>query len=208
MDQSLKNRLISEAKQSPGKAVFLGAGLILAIYMWYPLVLRWIPKASQQVKASSPAADSGVLIPSTTPEQQIIEESHWYQQYLDFQQTNVLEPWQPEFRPSEQIEEEAVEEAPESVPLLSESDLEKLTVSAVLIGGRTGPMANLNGAIVREGNRLWIDFSEPQPKPSLQILPHGGEPRWMPVIVQQIQNNQVVVKIGSTTRVLAVRKHQ
>lgn len=207
MDLSLKNRLISEAKKSPGKAVFLGAGLILAIYMWYPLVLSWIPKARQKVEASSPAANSGIVVPSTTPDQQASEEARWYQQYLEFQQTNVLEPWQPELGRVEETEEEEVENTTESVPLLSESDLSKLTVTAVLIGGRTGPMANLNGAIVREGNRLWLDFSEPNPKPSLQQLPNGGGQRWMLVDIQQIRHNQVVVKVGSTTRVLVVRKH-
>lgn len=90
---SLVERLITEARQSPPKAMILIAGLLLAVYMWYPL-LTTDSTVSDTSAVVTPTHPRGSANRSSRPAD-ITEESRWYQQYQSFRQTRLMEPRTP-----------------------------------------------------------------------------------------------------------------
>lgn len=192
-------RLINEAKQSPGKAIFLAVGAAFALYMWAPLIFPANSPATQPTAATTKANAEST---QTKASSDATDEARWYQQYQDFQATRLLEPWKPEAQNGLSPVESGVENV---AAALAPEDEKKLTLTAVLFGGRTGNLANLNGKVVREGDEVWIDFAAKTSAPTYHRPQSSPAGRWMLVKIKSISENQIEVDVGGDTCTIHVR---
>jgi len=215
----LGKQLATELRRSPKKAALLAAAILLALWMWAPLVAGWFTPTGEEPDTIA-VAPPHVAAPATAPvaprAAKRVNAAAWFASFDELtsdplrQVASTPEKQNPfaasRITPVEPEKPKPQETAPDPRPEITPQQA-GLVLTSTSIAGRNR-LAIISGKAYREGERVAASLSDRASETALGDTPNGGsaenaEPAFT---IERIEPRAVILRLGDKTYPLRLKQ--